>query len=49
VSWLLIGEVTADGGEIVAFEVEEAPDDVEGVRWIQELTEAGDTVRLRFF
>jgi len=42
-------EVAADGGEIVAFEIEEAPGDVEGVRWIQEQAEAGNTVRLRFF
>jgi hypothetical protein len=33
--------VAADGGEIVAFEIEEAPGDVEGVRWIQEQAEAG--------
>jgi len=49
VSWLLIAKAAADGGEIVAFEIEEAPGDVEGVRWIQEQAEAGDTVRLRFF
>ena len=42
-------EVAADGGEIVAFEIEEAPGDVEGVQWIQEQAEAGKTVRLRFF
>jgi len=49
VSWLLIAEVAADGGESVAFEIEEALDDVEGVRWIQEQAEAGKTVKLRFF
>jgi len=31
VSWLLIEEVAAAGGEIVAFEIEEAPGDVEAV------------------
>jgi len=31
VSWLLIAKVVADGGEIVAFEIEEAPGDVESV------------------
>ena len=31
VSWLLTAEVAADGGEIVAFEIEEAAGDVEGV------------------
>jgi len=41
VLWLLIAEVAADAGEIVAFEIEEAPGDVEGVRWIQEQAEAG--------
>jgi hypothetical protein len=46
VSRLLIEEVVADVGEIVAFEIEEAPGDVEGVRWIQEQAEAGDTVSL---
>jgi len=49
VSRLLTAKVAADGGEIVAFEIEEAPGDVEGVRWIQEQAEAGNTVRLRFF
>jgi len=34
-------EVVADGGEIVAFEIEEAPGDVEVVRWNQEQAEAG--------
>jgi hypothetical protein len=34
-------EVVADGGGIVAFEIEEAPGDVEGVCWIQEQAEAG--------
>jgi len=37
VSWLLTARVVADGGEIVAFEIEEAPGDVEGV-----VPEAGD-------
>jgi hypothetical protein len=41
VSWLLTAKVAADGGEIVAFEIEEAPGDVEAVRWIQEQAEAG--------
>ena len=41
VSWLLIAKVAADGGEIVAFEIEEAPGDVEAVRWIQKQAEAG--------
>lgn len=31
VSWLLMEKVAADGGEIAAFEIEEAPGDVEGV------------------
>jgi len=31
VSWLLIAEVAADGGEVVEFAIEEAPGDVEGV------------------
>jgi len=31
VSWLLTARVAADGGEIVAFEIEEAAGDVEGV------------------
>jgi len=47
--WTGCAQVAADGGEIVAFEIEEAPGEVEGVRWIQEQAEAGDTVRLRFF
>ena len=42
-------KVVADGDEIVAFEIEEAPGDVEGVRWIQKQAEAGKTVKLRFF
>ena len=42
-------ELAADGGEIVEFEIEEAPGDVEGVQWIQEQAEAGKTVKLRFF
>jgi hypothetical protein len=37
VSWLLTAKVAADGGEIVAFESEEASGDVEGV-----IPEAGD-------
>ena len=41
VSWLLIEKVAAEGGEIVAFEIEEAPGDVEAVRWIEEQAEAG--------
>jgi len=28
VSWLLITKVEADGGEIVAFKIEEAPGDI---------------------
>jgi len=36
--------VAADGGDIVAFEIEEAPGDVEAVRWIQEQAEAGQQV-----
>ena len=49
VSWLLTAEVAAGGGKIVGFEIDETPGDVEGVRWIQEQAEAGDTVGLRFF
>jgi len=41
VSWLLTAKVAADVGEIVAFEIEEAPGDVEAVRSIQEQAEAG--------
>jgi hypothetical protein len=33
--------LAADGGEIVEFEIEEAPGDVEGVRWIQKQAQAG--------